>query len=339
MADPSTFVTEGVMPTAVEVDTCVLEIRRKYNVIPTLTCSVCFLVGIIYCFCGYRCFKLVMFLSGLLFGSEVGSLLCLREQLLDTPLDTETRLGISLGIGVLAGLVTVLVRCVGLFLTGLQLGLLLCVVPLLAVGQYYDLTPVWAPLGTVLGTSVFCAVLALLWQKALTVAATAVMGAALAVTCVDYWLETPLLVVRAYEGLRRTEQKPYCWYSWLIVGAWPVLALLGALVQWKLTARGLSHTKVIFRGRQKQVQLMKIRQRESRRRPEGTYRRRPPPLKRYAGDVLAPSYLQSLRERQMSTGSSQSSLSTVHHTMIDFDYETGSMVPLTSSASSAILRV
>lgn len=45
---------------------------------------------------------------------------------------------------------------------------------------------------------------------------------------------------------------------------------------------------VIASGKQKQLQLMKIRQVDARRRPEGKYRRRPPLLKRYTGDVLAP---------------------------------------------------
>lgn len=45
---------------------------------------------------------------------------------------------------------------------------------------------------------------------------------------------------------------------------------------------------VIVSGKQKQLQLLKIRQLDARRRPEGKYRRRPPLLKRYAGDVLAP---------------------------------------------------
>ncbi|MGH0145123.1 UNVERIFIED_CONTAM: hypothetical protein FKN15_068015 [Acipenser sinensis] len=60
-------------------------------------------------------------------------------------------------------------------------------------------------------------------------------------------------------------------------------------------------------------------------------------VKRYAGDVLAPSYLQSLRDRQMGTGTSLSSLSTNTHTMVDLDYECGSTVPLT--ATTPVVRV
>lgn len=335
------LVTEGVNSslTVTTTDSCVLEIRTKYEVIPSVACSMCFMLGVIYCFFGYRCFKMVMFLSGLAFGTGVGYLLCLREQLLESPLDAETRAGISLGIGLLGALVTVLVRCVGLFLTGLQLGLLLSVTTLLAAGQYYPIfNPVWVPAGSVLGTSVFFAVLTLCWQKTMTIIATATLGAGIIATCMDYCVETPMVVLRAYSGLRSDQQGEMCWFSWAMVGMWPAAAALGILVQRKFTARGLSHSEVIVSGKQRQVQLMRIREKDARRRPDGTYRRRPPPLKRYAGDVLAPSYLASLRERQMSTGSSISSLSTVHHTMIDFDYETGSMVPLTTS-SSAVLRV
>lgn len=307
---------------------CAPEIRREYELIPAVSCSVCLALGLIYCFCGYRCSKLVMFLSGLTLGSGVGHLLVLQERLLDG----QTRAAVSLGLGLLLALVAVLVRSVGLFLTGLQLGSLLSGAALLLLGQYYPVfSPAWVPVGAVLGTSVFCAVISLCWRKAMTVAATAAVGSAVAVACADYWVETPMLVLRAYEGLQR--RQGLCWYSWVMIGVWPVLGALGTLVQCRITAADVSVT-----GKQKQLDLTRIRRTHERRQPEGTCRRRPPVLQRYTGDVLAPSYLASLRERQTNTGSSLWSLTSVHHTMIDFDSETGSLVPLTASAS-ALLRL
>lgn len=87
---------------------------------------------------------------------------------------------------------------------------------------------------------------------------------------------------------------------------------------------------------------MRIREKDAKKRQqaggqEGTYRRKPTPVKRYAGDLLAPSYLQSLRDRQMGTGTSLSSLGTTNHTMIDLDYDTGSTAPLT--ATTPVVRV
>ena len=52
-------------------------------------------------------------------------LLCHKERVLETQLSLEVSAGIALGIGLLCGLVTMLVRSVGLFLTGLLLGLTL----------------------------------------------------------------------------------------------------------------------------------------------------------------------------------------------------------------------
>ncbi|KAG9353425.1 hypothetical protein JZ751_018021 [Albula glossodonta] len=345
MADPFRLVPEGSEPGTAETDACELEIVRKYDIIPAVICSMCCLFGIIYCFFGYRCFKAVMFLSGLMFGSVIIFLLCHKERVLDTQLSVEASAGIGLGIGVLCGLVTMLVRSVGLFMTGLLLGLLLALAALLVAGNFHSPGTVWVPLGALLGTGMLFAVLTLQWQRTFTVLSTAVFGAAIMTVCADYFVEMLALAAHAYACLRLEPPQRLCWYSWVILGIWPTLSIMGVLVQWKLTAEGFSHTEVIISRRQKRVQLMRIRQKDARKRQqstgqEGTYRRKPAPVKRYAGDLLAPSYLQSLRDRHMGTGHSQSSLGTPNQTMIDFDCETGSTVPLTpTSTNTPVIRV
>lgn len=44
-------------------------------------------------------------------------------------------------------------------------------------------------------------------------------------------------------SLKVAPKKPVCWFTWVILGVWPVLALLGVLIQWKVTAEGFSHTE------------------------------------------------------------------------------------------------
>lgn len=192
---------------------------------------------------GYRCFKAVMFLSGLIFGSVIIFLLCHKEHVLDTQLSVEASAGIGLGIGLLCGLVTMLVRSVGLFMTGLLLGLLLALAALLVTHQFYTPTTVWVPLGTLLGSGMIFAVLTLQWQKLFTVLSTAVFGAAIMTVCADYFVEMLALTKHVYECLRLTAGPPLCWYSWVILGIWPALSLIGALVQWKLTDNSFSHTE------------------------------------------------------------------------------------------------
>ncbi|XP_062842318.1 transmembrane protein 198-like [Trichomycterus rosablanca] len=335
MADMARLVSEEPRRFSPEdFNPCRLEIDRKYDIIPAVISSMCCLFGIIYCFFGYRCFKAIMFLSGLLFGSVIIFLLCYKERVVDTQLSVEASAGIGLGIGLLCGLVTMMVRSVGLFMTGILLGLLLAIAGLLLTHQLYTPSTLWVPVGALLGTGMLFAVLTLQWQKCFTLLSTAVFGGAIMTVCVDYFVEMLALVTHVYDCLRLASPAPLCWYSWVILGIWPTLSVMGALVQWKLTAEGFSHTEVILSRRQKRVQLMKIRQKDRKKLPlatgqDGTYRRKHTPVKRYAGDLLAPSYLQSLRDRQNGTGTSMSSLSTANHTMVDMDYDTGSTVPLT----------
>ncbi|XP_010775968.1 transmembrane protein 198-B-like [Notothenia coriiceps] len=217
----------------------------RYNVVPSVICSMCCLFGIIYCFFGYRCFKAVMFLTGLMFGSVVIFMLCYKERVLDTQLSMEASVGIGLGIGTLCGLVTMLVRSVGLFMVGLLLGLLVAVATLVGMEELSDSPPrsVWVPLGVLLGLGMLFAVLALQWQRLFTTFSTAMFGAAVITVAVDYFVELFALVLYMYERLKAAPGKPVCWVTWVVLGVWPALTLLGVMVQWKVTAEGYSHTK------------------------------------------------------------------------------------------------
>ncbi|XP_029362940.1 transmembrane protein 198-like [Echeneis naucrates] len=330
MAVPSVYITEEPGANLAEVDMCTLEINMKYEVIPSVVCSVCLSFGLIYCFFGYRCFRMVMFFSGFISGTAAMLLLYHNEPVLDVQLGPGTQAGIGLGLGVLCGLMTMLVPTMGLVLGGLQLGSLLSLAVLVVIGQFHSLTPIWVPLSAVLAAGITTAVVTLHWQKLFSVLYTSVFGATTVMLCVDYVVGTFVLPDQVYDMFCQVAPRPLCWFNWTITGICPVMSLIGVLVQWRFTAKGISHTEAANKRQKKHG--TKHGYRECKRRPQTHRRRRPAPLKRYAGDVLAPSYLQSLQERQMGTGSSTSSVSTVTHALIDFDFETGSMVPLTAAS-------
>ncbi|XP_071887901.1 transmembrane protein 198-like isoform X2 [Anas platyrhynchos] len=229
-------------PGAPSVPRCRLEPRPPLEPGPAALCALGCLLGLVCGGFGYRCFKAIMFLSGLLLGSAVIFVLCYKERVLETQLSLEVSAGIALGIGALCGLLTALVRSVGLFTTGLLLGLLLATAALVATAPLLQPQSPWVPAGGLLGLALLCALLALHWQKPLTVLATAVCGAAAVVACADYALEALALLLYVYDRLRLAPPEPLCWYSWAVLGAWPALSLLGVLVQWKLTAGGFSHS-------------------------------------------------------------------------------------------------
>ncbi|KAM6330694.1 LOW QUALITY PROTEIN: transmembrane protein 198-like [Alca torda] len=280
---------------------CALEPPPPYEPVPAALCALGALCGLL-CGCfGYRCFKAVMFLSGLLFGSTVIFLLC-QGGVLETQLSLEASAAIAVAIGLLCGLVTLLLRSVGLFTTVL-LGLLLATAALVTVTPAAPPPPSpWVPAGGLLGLALLCALLALRWPKAVTVLATGLCGAAAVVVCADY-LAGAALALYVRQRLRLAPAGALCWRSWA-PGAWPALGALHVLLQ-KVTARGRSHGEAPLGRRQKRLQLPRVRQKAAKRGqsrpPEGTYRRKPPPC-RLRGDVLAPSYIRSLRDRQQESG-------------------------------------
>uniref|UniRef100_A0A671K535 Transmembrane protein 198 n=2 Tax=Sinocyclocheilus anshuiensis TaxID=1608454 RepID=A0A671K535_9TELE len=347
---------------------------RRYEVVPSVVCSMCCLFGIIYCFFGYRCFKAVMFLTGLMFGSIIIFMLCYKERVMDTQLSVEASVGIGLGIGTLCGLVTMLVRSVGLFMVGLLLGLLVALASLVVLEEFYHPRTVWLPLGVLLGSGMLFAVLTLQWQRCFTTLSTAVFGSAVVTVTVDYFVELFALTRYIYERVKVDPPRPVCWFTWVVMGVWPVLALLGVLIQWKVTAEGYSHTEVFISHQQRRVQLMRIRQKEERREcqkkkkkkpqkqspqqqkyhhplqtnphppnpppklqpPEPTHRRKPNTIRRFDGDVLSPSYIQNFRDRRTDRrGYSHGRLIGGSH-VVDLDYDYGSQVPLTAHTGPAV---
>ncbi|XP_028990441.1 transmembrane protein 198-B isoform X2 [Betta splendens] len=331
----------------------------RYKLVPSVICSMCCLFGIIYCFFGYRCFKAVMFLTGLMFGSVVIFMLCYKERVLDTQLSVEASVGIGLGIGTLCGLVTMLVRSVGLFMVGLLLGLLLAVATLVGMEELSDSPPrsVWVPLGVLLGLGMLFAVLTLQWQRLFTTLSTAVFGAAVITVALDYFVELFALVLYMYERMKAAPAKPVCWLMWVVLGVWPALTLLGVVIQWKVTAGGYSHTKVIISRQQRRMQVMRIRQRDERyhnkkkkkqqhgsashhhqakQLQEPAYRRKPNPIRRYDTDVLSPSYIQSFRDRQVQAQPFPGHLIGEAHAVVDVAYNRSSMPPQTEAAGPSL---
>ncbi|XP_056287580.1 transmembrane protein 198-B-like [Pseudoliparis swirei] len=331
----------------------------RYEVVPSVVCSMCCLFGIIYCFFGYRCFKAVMFLTGLMFGSVVIFMLCYKERVLDTQLSMEASVGIGLGVGALCGLVTMLVRSVGLFMVGLLLGLLVGVATLVGMEELSGSPPrsVWVPLAVLLGLGMLFAVLTLQWQRLFTTVSTAMFGAAVITVAADYFVELFGLVLYVYERIKAAPGKPVCWLTWVVLGVWPALTLLGVMVQWKVTAEGYSHTKVIISRQQRRMQVMRIRQRDDRYRnkkkkkkpqhgsssgqakplqTEPAYRRKPNPIRRYDTDALSPSYIQSFRDRQVQDQLAPSRPAGRPHTMVDISYDRSSTTPLTGAAGPSL---
>ncbi|XP_038044804.1 transmembrane protein 198-like [Patiria miniata] len=269
-------------------------IRYDYEVPIAVVCGMCFVFGIIFTFFGYRCFRAIMFLIGFILASVVIFLICLEE----STLVIGVNIGISLGVGVVCGLATMLFKVFGLFVTGFHAGMLLSAAVLVILEQVYHPDIIWVPLGITFGVGTICGLATLKFQRHLVIIATGIIGGAVVATCADYYLELFRMVEYVYDRFRVQESHAPCWYSWLILGTWPVIALLGIVIQYRVTARGYDHRD----GKKKMmkshhVELHKIKKHQSRdgnevrlQKYQNLYR-----VRRCNGDVVAVSYLQSIQ--------------------------------------------
>ena len=58
---------------------------------------------------------------------------------------------------------------------------------------------------------------------------------------VDYFVEHAKMSHYFWERVMVYDSAALCWYSWLVLALWPLLAVSGILVQWKFTAKGIDH--------------------------------------------------------------------------------------------------
>lgn len=180
-----------------------------------------------------------MFLTGFLVGTVVTYLICLEEDIL--PL--EGKLGLSLLAGFLCGLITMLVQYVGLFLTGFCVGTLLAVMGLLITDFFYTPTTLWLPIGVLFLSGVVMALAILYFQKSLTIIGTSLIGSALMCVALDYYVHQFMMVYFVYDVIKLESEGggSRCWYNWVVLGAWPVVCVLGAVIQFGVTGKGVDH--------------------------------------------------------------------------------------------------
>lgn len=267
------------------------KISIDYTIIPGVISALCFVFGILYCFFGYRYFKATMFMTGFIFGSLVTYLICLEENLL--PL--EGKIGVAIGAGILCGLITMLVQYVGLFMTGFHLGLLLAVGGLVITEWFVHPSTKWVPIGAVFGTGLVFALLGLYFQKSLTMLATAMLGAALMSVAVDYFVELFMMLTYIIDRLKADKSDSLCWFSWIILGLWPVTFFVGVLGQCTVTGKGFNHHDVVNNRRQRKDNVHGSREQDGRQVRPSNYRHLYQ-IRRFNGDVIAQNYVCQVHE-------------------------------------------
>ena len=192
---------------------------------------------------GYRFFKCSLFLLGFLHATFVTYVISINHA--DLPM--WGIVAVSAAVGVFCGLLTMFCSYCGLFLAGLGLGFFIGVAIFFVISTFYHVTLVWIPFGVLLGLSLIFSLLTLRWQKGFFIVATSLIGAALITGGVDYFTEEFVLLNYTRQHIMAGDVQVECWVTWIILAIWPVMFILGNVVQFCKTGRSFSHKKSEFK--------------------------------------------------------------------------------------------
>uniref|UniRef100_A0A5S6QGH3 General transcription and DNA repair factor IIH helicase/translocase subunit XPB n=1 Tax=Trichuris muris TaxID=70415 RepID=A0A5S6QGH3_TRIMR len=212
------------------VDRCVRQFTFDYDVSLATASAVGLFAGLLYCFFGYRFFKIVFFLTGLLVGSVLVYLVCQREDFLP-PLGN---VGVSVAAGLLFSMVTVLVHYVGLFMTGFLTGLLIGIPSMLLWSMFSPIASAWVTVVVIFSEGLILALTSLKWQRLMIILDTCLIGGALVTASVNYFVERLHLINRMLGTIHwRPENSPN--------GLRPPIDLCCCFVQTLLTSVNFTH--------------------------------------------------------------------------------------------------
>ena len=152
-------------------------------------------------------------------------------------------LGVAIIVGVLAGLLTVCIYHVGIFLAGASTGFLITWFILGGINVPFFRDHIYVPIIIAIVVAIIVGILALLMQKWFFIVGTSILGAFIITWGLDYYIELGSMVYYLLLfAENRSTLKP-CWYSWIMLPLFVILAVAGFLIQVFLTGRKYDHKK------------------------------------------------------------------------------------------------
>lgn len=171
--------------------------------------AIAILIGILFCFFGYRLFKIVLGIAGFIWGA-----LLVASVVFGLTHSTLAAVLAGLAGGIVFALLAVFLYYVGVFILGTYLG---AAVGIFVLAIFGVMTPVWV----ILILAILGGVLAVIFQRFMIVLSTAFVGAWAVVFGIFY------LIPKTKGGA----------YTYIALAAWIVLGVIGMLVQYRVTAR------------------------------------------------------------------------------------------------------
>lgn len=184
---------------------------------------------------GFKYQRITLFATGFSSAALLTYLICLIR----SSLDIQYILLITAAVGIFAGILCTTVIFCGLFTSGIVAGFSLAMAFLLGFSSLYSYTTLSIPVAVVIGVPVLLAGASVWWKRVLLIVTSSIYGGALMIAGLDYFIEDLRLLDYTWQKVFNKDLKGLnpCFFSWIVLGVWPLLVLIGLLVQFLKTAK------------------------------------------------------------------------------------------------------
>lgn len=183
---------------------------------------------------GFKYLRTSLFLTGFSGGAILTFFICIEKSTLQLQYILLITVAIAIFVGILC---TTVVFC-GLFSSGIAAGFCISMAFLLGFSSLFDgYKTISIPIAVVISVSVILAGISVWWKRCLIVTSS-VFGAAMIMGGADYFIEDLWLLTYSLKKIFLvTVHGEPCLVSWIILGSWPLLTVIGLLVQFLKTAK------------------------------------------------------------------------------------------------------
>lgn len=144
------------------------------------------------------------------------------------------------GIGL--GLIGAFVKTIGLLFCSLNQSIFLTSCVLYVANVFLKIENVFIAPAIVLFSFMLLLIPVLKFERSTSVVYFTSFGVILIMLAIDFYLDLSMLRRTAYENMLNREKVTVpCWFSWSLLGLWPILLFLGVVVQFLKTASGYDH--------------------------------------------------------------------------------------------------
>lgn len=183
---------------------------------------------------GFKYQRITLFATGFSSAALITYMICLIR----SALHLQYILLITAAVGIFGGILCTTVIFCGLFSSGIVAGFCVAMAFLFGFVSLYQYSAVTVPIAVVIGVGVTMAGANVWWKRVLLIVTSSIYGGALIMGGVDYFIEDLRLLhyVWAKVFVMDITGRP-CLFSWIILGVWPLMVLIGLLVQFLKTGK------------------------------------------------------------------------------------------------------